>query len=109
VWLKHDVASTCNSDRDTKQFMQLSTPSLVDWTERTGCVGTVTAQSYSHLLLPVGQADGHSLLHDEAWYLTDTAATVCHMLGIIQLPQICDISGLNYTVKLTDGIFSKFC
>jgi len=70
----------------------------------------VTAQPYSHLLLPVGLSDGYSLLQDELQYLTEAAATtICHMPGIIPLLEICDIRGLNYAVKLMVNIFSKFC
>jgi hypothetical protein len=45
----------------------------------------------------------------ELRYLTETAATtICHMPEIIPLLEMCDIRGLNYTVKLMDSIFSKF-
>jgi len=88
----------------------LAIPRLVARSKRTGCVGPVTAQSYSHLLLPVGLSDGHSLLQDELKYLTEAAATtIYHMPGITPLLEICDIRGLNYIVKLMDSIFGKFC
>jgi len=58
----------------------------------------------------VGLSDAHSLLLDELPYLTEAAATtIYHMTGITLLLEICDIRELNYTVKLMDSIFNKFC